>query len=74
MKFTIAEMALTVLGLASLGFAAPATDGISGASEQLSGRLEPACIDMWQDVGRQTPIRLNVSKPLDLLASSTDLL
>lgn len=57
MKFTVAQMALTVLGLASLGFAAPAVNGVSGTSKQLGRRSESACIDMWQDAGQQTPIR-----------------
>lgn len=70
MKVTVAQMALIVLGLALPSFAAPAVDGVS---KQLSSRNEKACIDMWQDPGRQTPIHLNVSRLLDLLAASTNL-
>ncbi|KAE9983404.1 hypothetical protein BLS_004373 [Venturia inaequalis] len=62
MKVAVMQVALTVLGLVSSSFAAPAVDGVSN---QLSSRNEPACIDMWQEPGQKTPIRLNYCIPQD---------
>lgn len=66
MKVAVMQVALTMLGLVSSSIAAPAVDGVFN---QLSSRNEPACIDMWQEPGQKTPIRLNVSKILDFVGS-----
>ncbi|QDS76493.1 hypothetical protein FKW77_005304 [Venturia effusa] len=62
MKINVSQVALTVLGLASLSFAAPAVNEVP---KQLDRRSGSVCIDMWQDTAQQTPIRLSYCNPQD---------